>query len=298
MSGQLQPRHIIGVKIEPRSATDAEKLASALAELSENDPNLGISRDRESGELIINGVSELHLDDTVAFLKGSLGIDVSVGAPQVAYRETLAHAVDVDYTHKKQSGGSTEFARVRLKLEPNEPGNGNFFEAKIVDALIPDDYVNGVEKGVQAVWEDGVLIGFPMVNMKVTLCDGAFRELESSERAFEIAARAAMKEGCDKGGIEILEPIMDVEVTTLRDDVGRIVGDINSRRGQIRAQEIHGNETVVRAQVPLALMFGFVTQLRVLSTRRASYTMQFAHYAPVPSNAGPDDFRPAIGLRA
>ena len=207
-----------------------------------------------------------------------------MGAPQVAYREALARPTQVDYTHKKQTGGTGQFARVKLRLEPAETGQGNEFESEIIGGTVPKEYIPGVEKGIKSVWDYGVLIGFPMVDMKVTLFDGAFHEVDSSAIAFEIASRAAMREGCEKAGVKLLEPIMDVEVVTPGDFVGSVIGDINSRRGQIRNQEMRGNATVIRANVPLANMFGYVSQLRSMSQGRASYTMQFAHYADVPRN--------------
>jgi elongation factor G len=248
------------------------------------DPSFRVAVDQESGETILKGMGELHLDIKVDILKRTYGVEANVGAPQVAYRESLARATEVDYTHKKQTGGTGQFARIKLKLEPNETGKGNEFESSIVGGTVPKEYLPGVEKGVNSVWDAGVLIGFPLVDMKVTLFDGAFHEVDSSAIAFEIAARQAMKEACEKSGIKILEPIMDVEVTTPGDFVGGIIGDISSRRGQVRSQEMRGNATVIRANVPLANMFGYVSQLRSQSTGRASYTMQFAHYAEVPRN--------------
>jgi elongation factor G len=215
-------------------------------------------------------------------LKRTYGVEAMTGAPQVAYRETLARATDIDYTHKKQTGGTGQFARVKLKLEPNEVGKGNEFSTSIVGGSIPKEYIPGVEKGVKSVWDNGILIGFPMVDMKVNLYDGAFHEVDSSAIAFEIATRAAMKEGCEKAGVKILEPVMDVEVVSPGEFVGGIIGDINSRRGQIRTQEMRGNATVIRAYVPLANMFGYINTLRSMSQGRAQYTMQFDHYEQVP----------------
>jgi len=278
------PEPVINLKIEPKTKADQEKMATALHTLAIEDPSFRVSVDHESGETILKGMGELHLDIKVDILKRTYGVEANVGAPQVAYRETLARPAEVDYTHKKQTGGTGQFARVKLKLEPNEVGKGNEFEAKIVGGTVPKEYIPGVEKGVKSVWDTGVLIGFPLVDMKVTLFDGAFHEVDSSAIAFEIASRAAMKEGCEKGGVKILEPIMDVEVVTPGDFVGGIIGDINGRRGQIKSQEMRGNATVIRANVPLANMFGYVSQLRSMSTGRASYTMQFAHYADVPRN--------------
>jgi elongation factor G len=278
------PEPVINLKIEPKTKADQEKMAIALNTMAVEDPSFRVSVDQESGETILKGMGELHLDIKVDILRRTYGVDANVGAPQVAYRETLARAADIDYTHKKQTGGTGQFARVKLKLEPNETGKGNVFENIVVGGTVPREYIPGVEKGVKSVWDNGVLIGFPLVDMKVTLYDGAFHEVDSSAIAFEIATRAAMKEGCEKGGVKILEPIMDVEVVTPGDFVGSVIGDINSRRGQIRNQEMRGNATVIRAYVPLANMFGYVSQLRSMSTGRASYTMQFAHYADVPRN--------------
>ncbi|OYW52095.1 MAG: elongation factor G [Hyphomicrobium sp. 32-62-53] len=278
------PEPVINLKIEPKTKADQEKMAIALNTMAIEDPSFRVSVDSESGETILKGMGELHLDIKVDILKRTYGVEANVGQPQVAYRETLARPAEIDYTHKKQSGGTGQFARVKLRLEPNETGKGNLFESDIVGGTVPKEYIPGVEKGVTSVWDNGVLIGFPIVDMKVTLYDGAFHEVDSSAIAFEIATRAGMKEGCEKGGIKILEPIMDVEVVTPGDFVGGIIGDINGRRGQIRDQQMRGNATVIRAYVPLANMFGYVSQLRSMSTGRASYTMQFAHYADVPRN--------------
>jgi elongation factor G len=278
------PEPVINLKIEPKTKADQEKMAIALNTMAIEDPSFRVSVDSESGETILKGMGELHLDIKVDILKRTYGVEANVGQPQVAYRETLARPADVDYTHKKQSGGTGQFARVKLRLEPNETGKGNEFATEIVGGTVPKEYIPGVEKGVTSVWDNGVLIGFPIVDTKVTLYDGAFHEVDSSAIAFEIATRAAMKEGCEKGGVKILEPIMDVEVVTPGDFVGGIIGDINGRRGQIRDQQMRGNATVIRAYVPLANMFGYVSQLRSMSTGRASYTMQFAHYADVPRN--------------
>jgi elongation factor G len=278
------PEPVINLKIEPKTKADQEKMAIALNTMAIEDPSFRVSVDSESGETILKGMGELHLDIKVDILKRTYNVEANVGQPQVAYRETLARPSEVDYTHKKQSGGTGQFARVKLRLEPNETGKGNEFLTEIVGGSVPKEYIPGVEKGVTSVWDNGVLIGFPIVDTKVTLFDGAFHEVDSSAIAFEIATRAAMKEGCEKGGVKILEPIMDVEVVTPGDFVGGIIGDINGRRGQIRDQQMRGNATVIRAYVPLANMFGYVSQLRSMSTGRASYTMQFAHYADVPRN--------------
>jgi len=278
------PNPVIEQAIEPKAKGDQEKLGIALQKLVTEDPSFRVATDAESGQTIIKGMGELHLEIKVDILKRTHKVDVNVGAPQVAYRETLARPTVVDYTHKKQTGGTGQFARVKLRLEPNEAGAGNEFESEIVGGVVPKEYIPGVEKGVQSVWDSGVLIGFPMVDMVVTLFDGAFHEVDSSTIAFEIAARQAMREGCEKAGVKLLEPIMDVEVVTPGEFVGNIIGDLNSRRGRIRSQEMRANATVIRAHVPLANMFGYVSQLRSLSQGRAPYTMQFAHYAEVPRN--------------
>jgi elongation factor G len=278
------PNPVIEMKIEPKTKADVEKMGVALSKLAAEDPSFRVSTDQESGETIIKGMGELHLEIKVDILKRTHKVEVNVGAPQVAYREALARSIERDYTHKKQTGGTGQFARVKLRLEPNEPGAGNEFESEIIGGVVPKEYIPGVEKGVQSVWDSGVLIGFPMVDMKVTLFDGAYHEVDSSTIAFEIASRQCMREACASAGVKLLEPIMDVEVVTPGDFVGSVIGDVNSRRGQIRSQEMRGNATVVRAYVPLANMFGYVSQLRSMSQGRAMYTMQFAHYAEVPRN--------------
>ena len=279
------PNPVIEMSVEPKTKADQEKMANVLYNMALEDPSFRVSVDQESGQTILKGMGELHLDIKVDIMKRPPhNIDVTVGAPQVAYRETLARAVDVDYTHKKQTGGTGQFARVKLKLEPNDVGKGNEFVAAVIGGTVPKEYIPGVEKGIKSVWDNGVLIGFPIVDMKVTLHDGAYHEVDSSAIAFEIASRSALKEGCEKGGIKLLEPIMDVEVVSPQDFVGGVIGDINGRRGQIRDQQMRGNAAVIRAFVPLANMFGYVSQLRSFSQGRASYTMQFAHYAEVPRN--------------
>ncbi|HJZ44804.1 MAG TPA: elongation factor G, partial [Hyphomicrobiaceae bacterium] len=267
------PNPVIEQAVEPKAKSDQEKMGIALQKLVAEDPSFRVASDPESGQTIIKGMGELHLEIKVDILKRTHKVEVNVGAPQVAYRETLARATQIDYTHKKQTGGTGQFARVKLRLEPNAAGAGNEFESEIVGGVVPKEYIPGVEKGVQSVWDAGVLIGFPMVDTKVTLYDGDYHEVDSSTIAFEIAARSAMKEGAEKSGVKLLEPIMDVEVVTPGDFVGNVIGDINSRRGQIRSQEMRGNATVIRANVPLANMFGYVSQLRSMSQGRAMYTM-------------------------
>jgi elongation factor G len=278
------PEPVIEQAVEPKSKADQERMALALVKLAAEDPSFRVSSDPESGQTRIKGMGELHLEIKVDILRRAHKVEVSVGAPQVAYRETLARATEVDYTHKKQTGGTGQFARVKLRLEPAAPGSGNTFESEIVGGAVPKEYIPGVEKGIKSVWDSGVLIGFPMVDTHITLFDGAYHEVDSSAIAFEIASRAAMRDGAQKAGVKLLEPIMDVEVVTPGDFVGSVIGDINSRRGHIRSQEMRGNATVIRAHVPLANMFGYVSQLRSMSQGRASYTMQFAHYADVPRN--------------
>jgi elongation factor G len=278
------PDPVIEMKVEPKTKVDQEKMSLSLHTMSIEDPSFRVAVDAESGETILRGMGELHLDIKVDILRRVYGVEANVGAPQVAYRETLVKPTEVDYTHKKQTGGTGQFARVKLRMELNETGKGNEFDSEVVGGAVPKEYIPGVEKGIRSVWDSGVLIGFPMVDMKVTLFDGAFHEVDSSAIAFEIASRAAAREGCEKAGVKLLEPIMDVEVVTPGDFLGGVIGDLNSRRGQIRNQEMRGNATVVRAFVPLANMFGYVSQLRSMSQGRASYTMQFEHYADVPRN--------------
>jgi elongation factor G len=291
------PVWLIDFKIEARFAADADRLVNALTELASQDVRFGYSKNPESGELIAKVVDETHLDLVVDILKSGHKVEVNVGAPQVAYRETLARTAEADYTHKKQTGGTGQFARVKLRLQPQEPGRGNEFASEIIGRVVPKEYVPGVENAVQSVWDSGVLIGFPMVDMKVTLFDGAYHEVDSSTIAFEIAARQAMREGCEKAGVKVLEPIMDVEVVTPGELVGSIIGDLNGRRGRIRSQEMRGNATVIRAYVPLARMLGYESALRSITNGFGRYSMCLSHYAEVPSEGGPDDFGPAAGMR-
>ncbi|MCB1528907.1 MAG: elongation factor G, partial [Hyphomicrobiaceae bacterium] len=234
------PEPVIEVKIEPKTKADQEKMALALNEMALEDPSFSVSVDQESGETLLKGMGELHLDIKVDILKRTYKVEADVGAPQVAYRETIAKPSEIDYTHKKQTGGTGQFARVKLRLEPNETGAGNEFASEIVGGVVPKEYIPGVEKGIKTVWDSGVAIGFPIVDTKVTLYDGAYHEVDSSAIAFEIAGRAAMKEACQKSGIKLLEPMMDVEIVTPEDFVGGIIGDVNSRRGQIRSQDLRG----------------------------------------------------------
>jgi elongation factor G len=278
------PDPVIEMAVEPKTKVDQEKLASALVKLAAEDPSFRVSTDQESGQTIIKGMGELHLDIKVDILRRTHKVEVNVGAPQVAYREKITRRVEVDYTHKKQSGGSGQFARIKIAAEPNEVGKGFGFENKVVGGSVPKEFVPGVVKGLESVLGAGVLAGFPIVDLKVALVDGASHDVDSSALAFEIAARAALREALRKGGSVLLEPIMKVEVVTPEEYTGSVIGDINSRRGQILGQDMRGNAVIVNAMVPLANMFGYVNQLRSFSQGRASYTMTFDHYAEVPRN--------------
>jgi len=276
------PDPVIEMKVEPKTKGDQEKMAVALHKLAAEDPSFRVSTDSESGETIIKGMGELHLDIKVDILKRTHKVEVQVGAPQVAYREAITRKVTKDYTHKKQTGGTGQFARVILEIEPNEKGAGNAFESRIVGGSVPKEYIPGVEKGLNSVLSSGPLIGFPVVDMKVALVDGAFHEVDSSAIAFEIATRAAMREAFEQAGAVLLEPMMKVEVTSPEEFVGSVIGDLNSRRGQIVGTSMRGNANIINAVVPLANMFGYINNLRSMSQGRASYTMQFDHYAQVP----------------
>jgi elongation factor G len=276
------PEPVIEMKVEPKTKADQEKMAVALYKLASEDPSFRVSTDSESGETIIKGMGELHLDIKVDILKRTHKVEVQVGAPQVAYREAITRKVTKDYTHKKQTGGTGQFARVILEIEPNEPGAGNSFEARIVGGSVPKEYIPGVEKGLNSVLNNGPLIGFPVVDLKVALVDGAYHDVDSSAIAFEIATRAAMKEAFEQAGAVLLEPMMKVECTSPEDFVGSVIGDLNSRRGQILGTSMRGNANIITALVPLANMFGYINTLRSMSQGRASYTMQFDHYSQVP----------------
>ncbi|MCZ7659466.1 MAG: elongation factor G [Xanthobacteraceae bacterium] len=279
------PDPVIEIAIEPKSKADQEKLGVALAKLANEDPSFRVSTDPESGQTILKGMGELHLDIKVDILKRTYKVDANIGAPQVAYREKITKPVTVDYTHKKQTGGTGQFARVKLIVEPTEPGQGFSFESKIIGGAVPKEYIPGVEKGLESVLGSGVLAGFPVVDLKAQLVDGAYHEVDSSALAFEIASRAALREALQKGGSVLLEPIMKVEVVTPEDYTGSVIGDLNSRRGQIQGQDMRGNANVISAMVPLANMFGYVNTLRSMSQGRATFTMQFDHMTEqVPSN--------------
>ncbi|HJY18271.1 MAG TPA: elongation factor G [Xanthobacteraceae bacterium] len=276
------PDPVIEIAIEPKSKADQEKLGVALAKLVAEDPSFRVHTDQESGQTIIKGMGELHLDIKVDILKRTYKVDANIGAPQVAYREKITRAAPVDYTHKKQTGGHGQFARIKIVAEPSEPGAGFVFENEIVGGSVPREFFPAVEKGLEGSLGSGVLAGFPVVDIKVSLVDGASHDVDSSAMAFEICARAAMREALQKGGPVLLEPIMKVEVVTPEDYTGSVIGDLNSRRGQIQGQDMRGNANVINAMVPLANMFSYVNNLRSMSQGRATFTMQFNHYAEVP----------------
>ena len=276
------PDPVIEVSVEPKTKADQEKLSVALGKLAAEDPSFQVGTDAETAQTIIKGMGELHLEIIVDRLKREFKVDANVGAPQVAYRETITSGADVDYTHKKQTGGSGQFARIKLKFEPGERGSGFVFESKIVGGNVPKEYIPGVEKGLKSSMETGVMAGFPMVDMMVTLYDGAYHDVDSSVMAFEIASRAAFREGANKAKPILLEPVMAVEVVTPEEYMGDIIGDLNSRRGNISGMEPRANAQVINAMVPLATMFGYVNTLRSLSQGRAQFTMTFDHYEPVP----------------
>ncbi|QAZ46520.1 MULTISPECIES: elongation factor G [Mesorhizobium] len=277
------PDPVIQIAIEPKTKGDQEKMGLALHRLAAEDPSFRVKTDEESGQTIIAGMGELHLDIIVDRMRREFKVEANVGAPQVAYRETITRTHEQDYTHKKQTGGTGQFARVKLVFEPNPEGEDYVFESKIVGGSVPKEYIPGVEKGIGSVMSSGPFAGFPMIGVKATLIDGAFHDVDSSVLAFEIASRAAFREAAPKLGVQLLEPIMKVEVVTPEDYVGNVIGDLNSRRGQIQGQETRGVAVVVNAMVPLANMFKYVDSLRSMSQGRAQYTMQFDHYEPVPT---------------
>src|SRR5487761_1619492 len=276
------PEPVIEIAVEPKTKGDQEKMGQALARLATEDPSFRVSVDHESGQTVIKGMGELHLEIIVDRMKRELKGEANVGAPQVAYRETITRPSEVDYTHKKQSGGSGQFARVKHRFEPMPAGSGFEFENDVVGGSVPKEYIPGVEKGLKGSLENGVLAGFPVIDFKATLYDGAYHDVDSSALAFEIAARAAFKEGIQKAAPKLLEPVMRVEVVTPRDYMGDVIGDLNSRRGRITGQDQRGNAEVIGAMVPLANMFGYVNTLRSMSQGRAQYTMHFDHYEQVP----------------
>jgi elongation factor G len=278
------PEPVIELSVEPKTKADQEKMGVALNRLSAEDPSFRVSTDHESGQTIIKGMGELHLDIIVDRMRREFKVEANVGAPQVAYREYLAKPVDIDYTHKKQSGGSGQFGRVKFKLIPGERGSGIIFNDAVKGGNIPKEYIPSVEKGMRETAAGGSLVGFPIIDFEIELYDGAYHDVDSSALAFEIAGRAAMREGAQKAGIKLLEPIMKVEVVSPEDYLGDVIGDLNSRRGQIQGTDSRGNAQVVEALVPLANMFGYVNQLRSFTQGRANYSMFFSHYDEVPAN--------------
>ncbi|WP_324755132.1 elongation factor G [Roseovarius sp. Pro17] len=278
------PDPVIEIAVEPKTKGDQEKMSAGLARLAAEDPSFRVETDQESGQTIMKGMGELHLDILIDRLRREFKVDANIGAPQVAYRETIGHEVEHTYTHKKQSGGSGQFAEVKLIISPTEAGEGFSFESRVVGGSVPKEYIPGVEKGIRSVMDSGPLAGFPVIDFKVALIDGKFHDVDSSVMAFEIAGRMGMREGLRKAGAKLLEPIMKVEVITPEDYTGGIIGDLTSRRGQISGQENRGNAIAIDCNVPLANMFGYINTLRSMSSGRAQFTMQFSHYEPVPSN--------------
>jgi elongation factor G len=278
------PEPVIELSVEPKTKADQEKMGIALNRLAAEDPSFRVTTDHESGQTIIKGMGELHLEILVDRMKREFKVEANVGAPQVAYREYLKKKVDIDYTHKKQSGGSGQFGRVKFTVEPGERGSGIIFKDEVKGGNIPKEYIPSVEKGMRETAATGSLIGFPIIDFVITLYDGAYHDVDSSALAFEIAGRAAMREAAQKSGITLLEPVMKVEVVTPEDYLGDVIGDMNSRRGQIQGTDTRGNAQTVEAMVPLANMFGYVNQLRSFTQGRAQYSMHFSHYDEVPSN--------------
>ncbi len=278
------PDPVIEIAVEPKTKADQEKMGEALGRLAKEDPSFRVTSDEESGQTIIKGMGELHLDIIVDRMKREFKVEANIGAPQVAYRETIQGNSEVTYIHKKQSGGAGQFAKVTLNVEPLEPGKGREIENKIKGGSIPKEFIPGVEKGVESVADSGILAGFPLIDYKVTILDGLHHDVDSSVLAFEIASRMCFREACTKATLKLLEPIMKVEVVTPEDFMGDVIGDLNSRRGQVASTEPRGNATAVNATVPLANMIGYINNLRSSTQGRAQYTMQFSHYDKVPQN--------------
>jgi elongation factor G len=278
------PDPVIEIAVEPKTKADQEKMSQGLARLAAEDPSFRVETDIESGQTIMKGMGELHLDILVDRLKREFKVEANIGAPQVAYRETIGHEIEHSYTHKKQSGGSGQFAEVKMIISPTEAGEGYSFESRIVGGSIPKEYIPGVEKGIKSVMDSGPLAGFPVIDFKVALVDGKFHDVDSSVLAFEIAGRMAMREGLKRAGAKLLEPIMKVEVVTPEEYTGGIIGDLTSRRGQVQGQDTRGNAIAIDCWVPLANMFGYINTLRSMSSGRANFSMQFDHYEPVPQS--------------
>ena len=278
------PDPVIEIAVEPRTKADQEKMSAGLARLAAEDPSFRVETDFESGQTIMKGMGELHLDILVERLKREFKVEANIGSPQVAYRETIGHEVKHTYTHKKQSGGSGQFAEVTMIIEPTEPGEGYSFESRVVGGSVPKEYIPGVEKGIRSVMDSGPLAGFPVIDFKVALLEGKYHDVDSSVLAFEIAGRMCMREGMRLAGAKLLEPIMRVEVVTPDQYTGGIIGDLTSRRGQVQGQDARGHAIVIEAFVPLANMFSYINNLRSMSSGRATFSMQFDHYDPVPQN--------------
>ncbi|MCL2567787.1 MAG: elongation factor G [Alphaproteobacteria bacterium] len=278
------PEPVIEVAIEPKTKADQEKMGMGIARLVAEDPSLRVKNDEESGQTVLAGMGELHLEIIVDRLKREFKVEANVGAPQVAYRETFSKPVDLEFTHKKQSGGAGQFARVKIKFTPMQPGEGFKFTNSVVGGAIPREFIPSVEKGIISAMQNGVLAGFPVVDVAAELYDGSFHEVDSNALTFEIAGRGAFRDAMNQSSPKLLEPIMAVEVVTPEDYMGDIIGDLNGRRGQINSMEDRGNAKVVLAAVPLSSMFGYIQDLRSKSQGRAQFTMQFSHYSQVPEN--------------
>jgi len=292
------PLWLIEVAIEPKSKADEEKLDVVLAEMAAEDPSFTVRADRESGQMRLCGVSESQLDDKLDALIRTYRVGVNVGAPQVAYRESLGQTADIDHTHMNQTGGAGQFARVKIKFEPGEQGSGFVFESTVVGGSVPKRFIPSVRKGIESAKDNGLVAGFPVIDFKAVLHGGGYHDLDSSVLAFELAGGAAFQELRDKGAPKLLEPIMKVEVLTPDEYMGDVIGDLNSRRGQIQGAETRGDAQAITAFVPLANMFGYISNLRAFSRGRASFTMQYDHYAPIPQVDDDPDFPPAMGMRA
>ncbi|HEY7581722.1 MAG TPA: elongation factor G [Acetobacteraceae bacterium] len=278
------PVPVIDISVEPRTKESVEKMSLALQKLAAEDPSLRLRTDPETSQTILSGMGELHLEIIIDRLKREYGVEANIGAPQVAYRETITRAVTETYTHRKQTGGSGQYAEVKITFEPLGRNEGVVFDNKVVGGAVPKEYIPAVEKGIAQQAETGVLAGFPTVDFKYSLIDGKYHDVDSSALAFEIAAKSCFRDGMKKASPIILEPVMDVEITTPSDHVGDVVGDLNRRRGMIQNQESSGSTVIVRAHVPLKEMFGYISDLRSMTKGRASFTMQFHHYDPVPRN--------------
>jgi elongation factor G len=289
---------LIEIAVEPKTKADQRKMGIAIARLAQEDPSFGVSVDHESGQTVIKGMDEIHLEILVGRLKREFKVETNVGAPQISYRETITKTAEINYTHKKQTAGSGQYAKITLRFEPAKPGDGYAFESEVVSGSVPEEFIPGIVKGLNSARETGVLAGFPMIDFKASLIDGDYHEVDSSVLAFEIAARAAFREGIPKAGPCLLEPVMKVEVVTPDDYMGDVIGDLNNRRGHVTGMDSRGDAQVISAMVPLANMFGYVDTLRSMSQGRAQYTIEFDHYEPVPLPDDPPPFRPAMGMRA